>query len=270
MSIEITKPAKSRELAWALDICNKAGEIAMDHLRKGVRSEMKADDSPVTAADKECERMIREGIAAAFPDDAILGEEEGESASAKPGSGAGGNGRKWIIDPIDGTYNYARAVPIFATLLALEQDGEIVLGVVHAPAMGDTYWAEKGAGAYKNGERIKSSTLRQLSRSQFNFGALDRILKDGYWDGFTRLVSATYRQRGYGDYLGFAYVFEDKAESMLEVGVKVWDLAPMKIIIEEAGGRYSDLSGGQSVYTGSCLVSNEPLHDEILRILLGR
>src|SRR4030095_10907235 len=223
---------------------------------------MKEDDSPVTAADKECERMIREGIGAAFPEDAILGEEEGETAGAVPARGAGASGRKWIIDPIDGTYNYARGVPIFATLLALEQAGEIVLGVVHAPAMGDTYWAERGAGAYKNGERIKASTLKQLSRCQFNCGALDRILKDGYWEGFTRLVSATYRQRGYGDYLGFAYVFEDKAESMLEVGVKVWDLGPMKIITEQAAGRFSDLAGGQSVYTGSCLVSNEPLHDE--------
>jgi histidinol-phosphatase len=243
----------------------------MEYWMKGIEAEMKDDDTPVTAADRQCERVIREGIGAAFPQDAILGEEEGETEGlpGRPGAATAQGRRKWIIDPIDGTYNYARGVPIFATLLALEQDGEIVAGVVHAPAAGDTYWAEKGCGAYKNGQRLRASDYGDLSRSQLNFGALNRIRADGYWDGFTRLVGSTYRQRGYGDYLGFAQVFEGKAEIMLEVGVKAWDLAPMKILIEEAGGRYSDLSGGQSVYTGSCLVSNGLVHDRVLELLLG-
>lgn len=250
----------SRELEFALEICRQAGEIAMKHLEAGIKSELKTDGTEVTAADRECERLIREALAREFPEDDILGEEEGES-------GRKNCRRKWIIDPIDGTYNYARRVPIFATLLALEKDGEIVLGIVHAPAYGDTFWAEQGAGAYKNGRRIFVSDYARLADSQFNFGAPARILEAGYWPGFTRLIGSTYRQRGFGDYLGFAFVFEGKAEAMLEIGVKPWDLAPMKILASESGGRYSDLEGGDSIYTGDCLVTNGQLHEPILRLL---
>ncbi len=252
--------AQSQELSFALDICELAGATAMRYQKLGIGSEMKDDGTPVTAADKECERLIRQGIKQTFPDDDILGEEEGETVQSR-------SDRKWIIDPIDGTYNYARGVPIFSTLLALEAGGEIVLGVVHAPACNDTFWAEAGAGAYKNGERLRVSTTSQLAESQFNFGAPNRILEKGYWNGFTLLVASTYRQRGFGDYLGFSFVFEGKAEAMLEIGVKPWDLAPMKVIIVEAGGKYSDLEGGSSIYSGSCLVSNGYLHETILQML---
>jgi histidinol-phosphatase len=250
----------SKELAFALNVCALAGQIAMDYFERGVTASAKADGTEVTVADKEAERIIRNGIASTFPDDAILGEEEGETAGKN-------SRRKWIIDPIDGTYNYARGIPIFATLLALEEDGEIVLGIVNAPARGDMYWAEKGKGAFRNGRALRVSDCSDISRAQFNFGALSRIRRDGYWNGFTKVVEQTYRQRGYGDYLSFAYVFEGKAEASLEMGVKPWDLAPMKIIVEEAGGRYSDLSGGASVYTGNCLISNGVLHDSILSAL---
>lgn len=251
---------QSRELTLALEICEKAGAIAMRHLSSGVESRLKDDGTPVTAADKECERLIRDAIQSVFPADDILGEEEG-------GSIRGTTSRKWIIDPIDGTYNYARAIPIFSTLLALEVDGEIVLGVVHAPALGDTFWSERGSGAYKNGSRLQVSDKTQLSDALFNFGGPNRILAEGYWEGLTKLVAGTSRQRGFGDYLGFALVFEGKAEAMLEVGVQPWDLAPMKVIVEEAGGRFSDLNGGRSIYEGSCLVSNGFLHEPILRVL---
>jgi histidinol-phosphatase len=250
----------SKELAFALDVCQLAGQIALDHFEKGITASAKADGTEVTEADKEAEKIIRRGIAGTFPDDAILGEEEGET----PGKVAG---RRWIIDPIDGTYNYARGIPIFATLLALEVNGEVVLGVVNAPAKGDMYWAERGHGAYRNGHRLTVSNCSDLARAQFNFGALKRIHQEGYWNGFTHVVQQTYRQRGYGDYLAFAYVFEGKAEASLEVGVHPWDLAAMKVIVEEAGGRYSDLSGGSSIYTGSCLISNGRLHDPLLALL---
>ncbi|HEY9714167.1 MAG TPA: inositol monophosphatase family protein [Chroococcales cyanobacterium] len=265
--------AFSRELVFALDIVEQAGKIAMRYFQRGVKPDTKDDGTPVTIADRECERSIRQALAMRFPDDAILGEEEGES----PGSQAGekgdrqsGSQRKWILDPIDGTYGYARGVPIFATLLALEVDGEVVLGVVSNPAAGDTYWAEKGSGAFKNGERIYVSQIGKVEESQLNFGGLNRILKLGYWKGFTKLVEDTCRQRGMGDYLGFAQVFEGVADAHIEVGVKPWDLAPMKIIVEEAGGAYSDLSGGKSVYTGDCLISNGLVHEQFLKTLLDR
>ncbi len=258
--------AFSPELVFALDMCEQAGRIALASFIDGIETITKEDGSPVTAADKECERIIRQAITSRYPQDAILGEEEGESEGATQD----GKKRKWIVDPIDGTYGYARGIPFFSTLLALEVDGQIVLGVVGAPAMGDMFWAEKGHGAFKNGMRIEVSDINELANSQLSFGGANRILAEGYWSGFTKLISGTSRQRGFGDYLGFAYVFEGKAEAHVEVGVKPWDLAPMKIIIEEAGGKYSDLSGGQSIYTGSCLVTNGQIHEKWLGMLLSQ
>jgi histidinol-phosphatase len=267
--------AFSRELVFALDICEQAASIAMRYYQGGVDVIEKADGSPVTVADRECERLIREAITSRYPADAILGEEEGESAGATTSGGESSvvqesTKRRWIIDPIDGTYGFTRGVPAWSILLALEQDDDIMLGVVAAPAVGDLYWAEKSRGAFKNGERITVSMVDKLDKAQFEFGALERILKLGYWTGFTRLVERTYRQRGFGDYLGFAHVFEGKAEAHVEAGVKPWDLAPMKVLVEEAGGRYSDLEGGQSIYKGSCLVSNGLLHQEVLKTLLSK
>lgn len=254
----------SSDLLFALDICEQAGRVAQKGFLDGIEAVAKEDGSPVTAADKECERIIREAISARYPDDAILGEEEGES------SGASGKKRKWIVDPIDGTYGYARGIPFFATLLGLEENGEIILGVISAPGMSDMFWAEKGRGAYKNGSRLAVSTIKEIAHSQLSFGGANRIQAEGHWSGFSNLIAQTARQRGFGDYLGFAYVFEGKAEAHIEVGVKAWDLAPMKIIIEEAGGKYTDLQGGDSIYTGSCLISNGQNHDLWLSTLLSK
>jgi histidinol-phosphatase len=257
--------ALSTELAFALDVCERAGKIALAYYNSGVDVVQKSDGTPVTAADKECERLIREAINEKFPTDAILGEEEGESAGV---AGKSTKRRRWILDPIDGTFGFARGIPVWATLLALEEDDEVILGVVCAPAVGDMYWAQNGLGAFKNGKRIHVSRCDKLSNAQFEFGGINRVLKLGYYPGFTRLVELTARQRGFGDYLGFAHVFEGVAEAHLEVGVHPWDLAPMKIIVEEAGGEYSDLEGGKSIYKRSCLVSNGLLHKEFLQELL--
>jgi histidinol-phosphatase len=250
----------SNELFFAIELSKSAGSIAMAHLRQGVSETLKADGTPVTIADKECEQLIRKRIKEMYPADSILGEEEGAS-------GASESARRWIIDPIDGTYNYARHMPIFATLIALEQDGNVVLGVVHAPAMQETFWAERGQGAYKNGLPIKVSTIDTLAQSQINFGSPSRILAQGWWDGLTDLVSKTVRQRGFGDYLNFSTVFEGKAEATIEIGVQIWDLAPMKVLAEESGGKYSDLKGGSSIKEGSCVVSNGRIHQEVLSTL---
>lgn len=257
----------SEELIFALDVCEKAAEVAMKHFSPSIETITKSDGSPVTIADQECERLIRKAIAQAYPGDAILGEEEGES---KGSADSGASNRRWIIDPIDGTYGYARGTAVWSTLLALEEDGEIILGVVSAPAASATYWAERGRGAYKNGARINVSKHNDIRKAQFEFGGLNRIKAEGFWQGFGELVEITAQQRGSGDYLGFAQVFEGKAEAHIEVGVKPWDLAPMKIIVEEAGGRFSDLSGGSSIESGSCLVSNGLLHDEFLTRLTAK
>lgn len=255
------KTEMSQDLGFAIDVCRKAGETALLHFKRGVSVSMKPDRTPVTIADRECESLIRQQILERCPDDAILGEEEG---AREAGSGSR---RKWIVDPIDGTYNFARGIPIFSVLLALEVDGEVVAGVVHNPACPETFYAEKGAGAFRNGERLQVSNISRLEDSQFLFGGINRILESGLWEGFTRLVKSTYRQRGPGDYLDFAYVFEGKAEAMIETGLYPWDLAPMKVIVEEAGGRFTDLSGNDTVYSGNCLVSNGKVHEAYLRML---
>lgn len=249
-------------MSFSLDICDQASKVIMRYFDQGFETITKTDGSPVTAADKAAEHLIREGIAKAFPNDGILGEEEAEKFGAREGAK-----RKWLIDPIDGTYGFIRRLPIFSTLLALECNGEIVLGVVHSPVIGDVYWAEKAQGTFKNGKQINVSDCADISKSQFNFGCLNRILKLGYAEGFNKIVEKSYRQRSPGDYAGFAEVCEGKAEAQLEIGVKPWDLAPMKILIEEAGGVYSDLAGGSSIYTGSCLVTNKALHNEFLELL---
>lgn len=253
------------ELSFALKIVEEAGRIALRHFDNGVAAEMKSDNTPVTIADRQVEQLIRQSIAEQYPADEVLGEE-GDSFS---GNSVGPTqGRRWIVDPIDGTYNFQRGVPIFSTMLALEVDGDIKLGVIHNPACGDFFWAEKNAGAFKNGKRQLVSTIDNLEESQFNFGAPKRILARGLWNGFTKLIASTYRQRGFGDYLSFAYLFEGKAELALEVGLKPWDLAAVKIIAQEAGGQYHDLTGGQSIYTGDCLITNGSLDELPLKVLL--
>lgn len=256
------KGAFSKELVFALDICQHGGKIANEYFQRGISAEMKDDGSPVTKADKEVERIIRGAINKTFPEDGILGEEEGETFAKGSASG-----RRWILDPIDGTHGFARGIPVFSTLLALEQDGEIVLGIVHAPAMGETFWAEKGKGTFKNGKRVYVSEISKISESMFNFGAPSRIIDLGLWDGFTETIKQTYRQRGFGDYYGFGLVIDGRSEAMLEVGVKPWDVAPMKILVEEAGGRFVDIEGGTSIQLGSCLITNDALHDDFKSLL---
>ncbi len=250
----------AKELSLALDICEKAGAIALKYWQsEDLNIDRKADNSEVTRADKECERMLREEITKIYPNDGFLGEEEGESVG-KAGE------RRWIIDPIDGTFNYAKGLPVFSTLLALEVSGEIVLGVVHAPAARETLWATKGQGAFKNGKKIHVSNCRELSEAFFVAGGLSRFQDLGYWPAFTELVGKTYRQKAPGDYISFAWVFEGKADIAVEMGVKPWDLAPMKILTEESGGVYCDLNGGNSIYTGKCMITNKYLQRDVLAI----
>ena len=259
-----------QELVFALDICERAEKITMRHFNDGIRATIKYDGSPVTIADTECERMIREAINTKYPDDAILGEEEGASEGNKQAGASGAKLRKWIVDPIDGTYGYSRGSTGWSTLLALEEDGEIVLGVVHAPAAKETFWAEKGKGAWKNGKRLQVSDYSNIRESQFDFGGLSRIISKGLWPGVERIAKMTGRQRAPGDYLSFANVLEGRSEAQLEVDVKPWDLAPFRILITEAGGVYSDLEGSDSIYTGSCLITNKLLHEKFLNALLGK
>jgi histidinol-phosphatase len=250
-----------RALEAALDAARAAGAIALRYFRGDVPVTLKADQTPVTQADREAEAAIVERLRAAFPDVGVLGEEYGAQGS---------QGRRWIIDPIDGTANFVRGIPYWATLLALEEEGEVTVGVVHAPATGDLLWARRGAGAFANGAPLRVSPVDRLAEATLVHAGLaymKQLRPAGYWEGFLRLVDRTGRQRGFGDYFGYTFVLRGQAELMIECDVKPWDLAPFMVLFAEAGGRLTDFEGRPTIYSGTVLASNGRLHAEALAVL---
>jgi histidinol-phosphatase len=258
-----TEPALDldRALAAAVEAARAAGEVAMRYYRTGFDVTMKADATPVTQADQGAERAIREVLGRAFPDVGFLGEEFGA---------VGDQRRRWIIDPIDGTKNFIRHLPIWATLIGLEEAGEVIAGVIHNPVTGELLAARRGGGAFANGERVRASAVGELRQATLLHAGLKLLREAGYWDGFVKLVDATDRQRGFGDYLGYTYVAEGKAEIYMESDLKAWDLAPCKIIVEEAGGRFTDFAGTPTIYTGTAFATNGRLHDAALALLASK
>ena len=254
----VTPTALDRALAAAVDAARAAGKIALGYYHGAFDVTMKPDLTPVTQADRKAEQAIIAVLGRAFPDVGVLGEEFGAQGTAE---------RRWIIDPIDGTKNFVRRIPIWATLIALEDAGEVVAGVIHNPVTGDLYTARRGGGAHHNGEPIHVSDLGDLRPAYLVHAGLNLLRKTGYWDGFLRLVDATDRQRGFGDYLGYPLVAAGKAEIYLEADLKPWDLAPCKILVEEAGGRFTDFTGRPTIYTGTALATNGRLHDTVLTLL---
>ncbi len=195
-----------RALDAAVDAARAAGRIALKYFRGGFEVAKKPDDTPVTPADREAEQAIVEILGRAFPDCGVLGEEFG---------GRGTKEVRWIIDPIDGTKNFVRGIGIWATLIALEERGEVTVGVIHNPVTAELYTARRGAGAFLNGERIRVSDVAELGRAFFLHAGLGIVRKGGHWDGFARLIDATDRQRGFGDYMGYGLVAEGAGGSLI-------------------------------------------------------
>jgi histidinol-phosphatase len=249
-----------RRLEVAIAAAKAGGEIALRHFGRGLAVEYKADRSPVTAADRECERRIVEILLGAFPDHGVLGEELGEQSGSRA---------RWIIDPIDGTKSFVRGIPFFACLIGLEEDGEITTGVVYAPAQDDLLYAQKGSGAFDRAGPIRVSSVASLGAAMLVFGGANVLRQAGYWAAFERLVDRSARQRAYGDYFGHTFVARGQAEAMIEADLKPWDLAALKILVEEAGGRLTDFTGNPTIYGGSVVASNGLVHDEILTLLAG-
>lgn len=250
-----------RRLEAAIAAARAGGEVALRHFGSNLAVECKEDSSPVTVADREAERRIVEVLRGFFPEYGILGEEFGE---------LDGSGSRWIIDPIDGTKSFIRRIPFFATLIGLEEEGEITTGVVYAPAVDDLLYAQKGEGAYDRNGRVRVSTVAAVHDSMLVFGGLGLLRAGGYWDALGRLVSKSARQRGYGDYFGHTFVARGQAEAMIETDLKPWDMAALKIIVEEAGGRFTDFSGRATIYGRSALASNGRVHEELLEIIAGQ
>ena len=249
------------ELSFANGLADRAGDIGMGlFLGEGLEVRHKADRTVVTQADTAIEAMVREQVAAAFPDDHVLGEEEGGGDRA--------TGRVWIVDPIDATANYARGIPVWATLIALQVDGELVLGLVHAPAIGERYEAVRGGGARMNGRPIGVSAIDDLTEAQVFHAGLEA------WGPEPRarlvgLLGGSSRTRGFGDFWGHTLVARGAGEAMIEPELNIWDYAALQVIVEEAGGRVTQLDGSPTRHLGSVVSSNGLLHDEFLTALAG-
>jgi histidinol-phosphatase len=243
----------------AVDAARAAGDIALRYYRDGTFDvTLKPDQTPVTQADREAEEAIVAILSRAFPQHGFLGEELGAR---------GPRDVRWIIDPIDGTRNFVRHVPVWATLIALEEVGEITAAVIFNPVSGEIYTARRGGGAFCNGARLRVSGIADLSAATFLHAGLGLFRQTGRWDGFVRLVDATDRQRGFGDYMGYTLVAAGKAELYVEVDLKPWDLAPCKLLVEEAGGRFTDLDGQPTIYSGTALASNGRVHEAAIALL---
>ena len=241
-----------------VEAARAGGAAALDHYRRGFSVSLKADRSPVTEADREAERAIVGVLRARCPDHGTLGEELGES---------GPRARRFIVDPIDGTRNFVRRIPTWAVLIALEEAGRVTAGVVYQPVTGVLHTAGLGAGAYRDGERIRVSPVDALEGALVVHSSVNFLRRSAYWEGFLRLADRTQVQRGFGDFSAYLWVAEGQGEIALSTTVKAWDVAALKIIVEEAGGRLTDLDGRSGIYGRTVFASNGLLHDVALEAM---
>lgn len=251
----------NEDLALAVRLADAADDVTKAHFRSSeLRVETKPDLTPVTEADLAAESAMLEILAAERPDDAILSEEAGES---------GESSRRWILDPIDGTKQFLRGLPSWATLIALREGDDTVVGLVSAPALGRRWWAVKGEGAFTDaGERIAVSQISSLNDAMLMHAELSA------WqdvpcgpEGLEALASRCWQSRGYGDFWIHCLVAEGSAEIAVEPGPSLWDLAAPALIVEEAGGSFSAIDGTAGPGNGSALSSNGLLHDQVVELL---
>jgi histidinol-phosphatase len=255
------------DLALALELADVADEITLRRFRAvDLAVETKPDLTPVSDADRAVESQLRDRIAGVRPGDAVVGEEYGAT---------GGGSRRWIVDPIDGTKNFVRGAPVWATLLALQADDAIVVGVVSAPALGRRWWAHRDGGAWtkRAGDSIRRCEVSQvasLGDAFLSYSSLTGWEDSGRLESFLDLNRSVWRTRAFGDFWSHLLVAEGAVDASCEPEVSLWDLAALQPIVEEAGGRFSDLSGVDRADGGSVLCSNGRIHDEILAALAPR
>jgi histidinol-phosphatase len=246
----------------ALELADAADRIAMATFRRPFEVRHKADGSHVTAADEAIERLVRERVAAEFPDHRVLGEEHGQSGPSDPEAPV------WIIDPIDGTANFVKGNPVFATLIGVFADGEDVLGVVSAPALGTRWDGGPGSGARQDGAAIRVSSVASLSEAEVSLGGLSdlELRTPGL---IATLAGSTVRQRGFGDFWGYALLAAGSTDVVIEAALNRWDLAAVRALVLGAGGAVTDLEGIATAAGGSAVATNAALHAEVLE-LIGR
>jgi len=248
------------DLALALELADVADQISLARFRAlDLVVDTKPDLTPVSDADRAVETALRERLALDRPDDALLGEEFGD---------AGAGDRRWIVDPIDGTKNYVRGMPVWATLIALSDHDRIVVGVVSAPALGRRWWAGRGTGAWTSDldgsvRRCQVSQVSSLGDAYLSYSGLSGWSGPGFLDLTTRV----WRTRAMGDFWSHVLVAEGAIDVSCEPEVSLWDIAPLQVVVEEAGGRFTDLAGEARPDRGSILCTNDLLHDAALALL---
>ncbi len=250
-------------LELALELADRADVITMERFRAhDLEVTTKPDLTPVSEADEAVERAIRKRLAAATGH-VVLGEEFGTD------TGEGDSEYRWIIDPIDGTKNYVRGVPIWATLIGLELAGEVIVGVASAPALGMRWWAGRGLGAFRNGERVAVSSVASLDDAQLSFAwdTADRFHADGIGPKLVDLSHACWRTRGIGDFWQHLLVAEGAFDVAIDPVVSLWDIAALIPIIEEAGGRWTTVTGRSGLDADSFVCTNGLVHDAVLAAL---
>lgn len=250
------------ELTFLQSLCDDIDQYTLSSFEKREFSvTTKADCTPVTEIDQETERRIREALGKEFPQDAIEGEEFGNESA--------GQSRTWIIDPIDGTKNYLRGVPVWGTLIALCVDDQPVVGMISAPSLHRRWWAMARGGAFLNGKQIHVSKVDDVSKSEGSFGNITQFEAGGFPKALNRLVAGADRVRALGDFWSHMLVAEGALECGLDPVCAPWDVAPVKIIVEEAGGKFTSFYGEDSIRQGSAMSTNGILHEEFIEIVSG-
>jgi histidinol phosphatase-like enzyme (inositol monophosphatase family) len=249
------------EVSTAKIAAQEAGALALDFRRKGVCAETKPDESPVTAADRACEKLIVERISQEFPDDGFLGEE-GASREVR-------NGRKWIIDPIDGTKDFVRGIPLWAVLIGLEEDGEIVAAAAYSPGQSLLLHAGKGSGAWANDQPIRVSGRTDLKQAVVSFNGFNKLGIDRFAHRIIPWVQQFWAVRSMGGAVDAMLLAQGQADIWIEPNAKPWDLAPLKLLVEEAGGKFASFDGKNTIYGGNAYACTPALEGHVLELING-
>lgn len=251
------------DLDKTLEVClaavYEAGRLTLAHFHNGVAAEFKDDDTPVTLADRAAEEAIRRRLEAEFPEHGIVGEEYGSTRA--------GAAQRWYIDPIDGTKSFVRGVPLYAVLLGLEVEGEVVVGAAYFPALDELVYARKGGGCFVNGRRCRVLDTGDLARAYMAFTDAASFARHGYGDAFKRMLEATYHRPGWSDAYGHALVATGRIEVMLDPVLSAHDAAPFGIILPEAGGYFGDFAGRPGIHRSQGLSTTSALLPRVLEAL---